>query len=70
MTHAIFTSTHDINPRINSFNVPTPKKVDSCKELAEISSPHKKITSPLLPMSKAFVVANLTIRKEFKFVIK
>jgi hypothetical protein len=42
--------------------------VDSCKELAEISSSRKQITSPLLSKSKAFVVANLTIRKELKLV--
>jgi len=68
MTHVVCTSTHDINPSVGSFYVPIPKEMDSCKELAEISSSHKQFTSPLLPKSKAFVVANLAIRKEFKLV--
>jgi len=68
MTHAMYTNTQDINPNIGSFYVPTPKEVDSCKELVEISSPHKHITSPLLPKSKAFVVANLAIKKDLKLL--
>jgi hypothetical protein len=68
MTHVVCTSTHDINPSGGSFYVPIPKEMGSCKELAEILSSHKQITSPLLPKSKAFVVANLTIKKEFKLV--
>jgi hypothetical protein len=42
--------------------------MDSCKELVEISSPRKQITSPLLLKSRAFAIANPTIKKEFKLV--
>jgi hypothetical protein len=68
VTHAVYTSIPRYQSKHGIFYVPTPKKVDSCKELDETSSPHKHITSPLLPNSKAFVVANLTIKKEFKLV--
>jgi len=68
VTHAIYTSIPRYQSKHGIFYVPTPNKVDSCKELDEIASPHKHITSPLLPNSKAFIVANLTIKKEFELV--
>lgn len=68
VTFVICISTQNISPSVNNFYVLAPKEVDSCKDLVEISYPCKQITSPLLPKSKAFVVANLAIKKKFKLV--
>jgi hypothetical protein len=64
----VCTNTQDINPNVASFHVLDPKKMKDCKELVQVSSPNKQITSLHLLKSKSYVATNLTIRKEFNFV--
>jgi len=64
----ICSNTHDISPNVGSFHVPTPKEVKNYKELVEVSSPNKHITSLCLQKSKTYATANLAIKKELKLV--
>ncbi len=64
----VCTNTQDIKLSVGSFHVPTPKEVKDCKELVEISSPNKQITSLRLLKSKSYAIANLAIEKELKLV--
>ncbi len=68
VTPIVYTNTQDISTSVNNFYVPTPKEVDTYKELVEISSPYKHITSPFLSKSKAFVAANPVVMKKFKLI--
>jgi hypothetical protein len=45
----VCSNTHNINPNVGSFHVPTPKEVKNCKEFAKVSSPNKHITSNNCP---------------------
>jgi hypothetical protein len=64
----VCTSTQDINSNVGNFHVPAPKEMKDCKELAEVSSPNKQITSPCLPKSKSYIVINVVIMKKLKLV--